>query len=475
MPKSYYIHTTIILAIMLGFGFLPPFGPVTAYGMRVLGVFIGCIYGWTIGEMVWPSVIGLVLVGIYGQESTVSTVFGTAYSNNTLLMIIAILLFCYAIEQSGLLAVLAKKMISRKFAQKGPWLLALAFFITASVMSFVIVSPLPVILLLWAMFYDVCRQLDVKPYSKYATLVLVGIVICAYAGSVVVPYNAFTLVATGVFKSAMPDLELNTASYVAIMLLINVVFIPLLTLLDKALCPKVDFKPVVIDASETKITSRQRWVLFFIILLAVLMIFPSVLPASNLIGAFFKKLGSFGVIVLIPTIMMITTYKGQRFTDLVEGMRYGVTWPLIFMSATALALSSAIVSKDTGIGTWLAQLVAPLFAGKELFAILAILVVCTVVITNCINNIVTISLLLPIALTYVTQAGGSPVVIVILLIFCGIQGVVMPAGSVCGALLHGNVDWLKPSMIYKYATLGELVLIAVVVLFGIPLTLALAG
>ena len=37
--KSTWFKAIIILAFMLLFGFLPPFGPVTADGMRVLGIF----------------------------------------------------------------------------------------------------------------------------------------------------------------------------------------------------------------------------------------------------------------------------------------------------------------------------------------------------------------------------------------------------------------------------------------------------
>lgn len=52
VSKSYYIHMAIIVFFMIGFGFLPTFGPVTPMGMKILGIFLGCIYAWTIGETV---------------------------------------------------------------------------------------------------------------------------------------------------------------------------------------------------------------------------------------------------------------------------------------------------------------------------------------------------------------------------------------------------------------------------------------
>ncbi len=41
---NYYILSLIGIAIMFGFGFLPPIAPITPLGMRVLGVFIGVIF-----------------------------------------------------------------------------------------------------------------------------------------------------------------------------------------------------------------------------------------------------------------------------------------------------------------------------------------------------------------------------------------------------------------------------------------------
>lgn len=91
------------------------------------------------------------------------------------------------------------------------------------------------------------------------------------------------------------------------------------------------------------------------------------------------------------------------------------------------------------------------------------------IITNCINNIVTLTLLVPISLSFLTANGGNPLLMCALFAIILLQGVVMPAGSVLGALLHGNDEWLTPTLIYKYATLFELVLAIVVSLVGIPL------
>ena len=56
----YYVHIAIFLLILFGIGFLPPFAQITPMGMKVLGVFLGVIYGWCFIALDWPSLVALV-------------------------------------------------------------------------------------------------------------------------------------------------------------------------------------------------------------------------------------------------------------------------------------------------------------------------------------------------------------------------------------------------------------------------------
>lgn len=42
---SYLGKVVVMLVLMFGFGFLPLFGQMTELGMKVLGVFIGLLFG----------------------------------------------------------------------------------------------------------------------------------------------------------------------------------------------------------------------------------------------------------------------------------------------------------------------------------------------------------------------------------------------------------------------------------------------
>ena len=52
------LHYLIMIALMVVFYFIPSGNVVTPYGMRLLGVFIGLVYGWTFLGLLAPSIIG---------------------------------------------------------------------------------------------------------------------------------------------------------------------------------------------------------------------------------------------------------------------------------------------------------------------------------------------------------------------------------------------------------------------------------
>ena len=170
-------------------------------------------------------------------------------------------------------------------------------------------------------------------------------------------------------------------------------------------------------------------------------------------------------------VLMYLTYaaNGYHLMDFAEGMVKGVPWGLYFLLLAALTIAGLITSPATGISTLLIDMVNPLLAGKSAAVFMAIMVIAACVITNCINNVVTVSLLMPISLGFLAVNGGSPLMMASLLIIMCLQGVVMPAGSVLGALLHGNTEWLSAGGIYKYSIMAEIVLAAVICIVGIPL------
>ena len=65
----YMINMAITLLLMFGFGLLPPFATLTPVGMRVLGIFIGVIYGFSTCEIIWLSLFAFLAFGLSGYTN----------------------------------------------------------------------------------------------------------------------------------------------------------------------------------------------------------------------------------------------------------------------------------------------------------------------------------------------------------------------------------------------------------------------
>ena len=317
--KKTYFHVAGILAFMFLFGLLPPFGPLTQMGMQVLGIFIGMIWGWTIGETIWPSLLGLVLLG-FTEGNTVTGILNTAFSNTVLQQVLFSLLFCYGITACGLLELVAKWILSRKFAKKGPYWMLFAFCLAAAVAGAVTTNSLPVTILLWSIFYPIAKTLKLEPRSPYVTIMLVCICVFSYTGAVCVPYCAFANICLGVLYGNMPELTgtMNYAAYCTLMIILNIVLFPAMIGFFKFVVrPKIDYRVVdnIVDPSELYMTKMQKIMAVYIILLCAMMIAPNLMPKTWAITTLLTNLGVNGSFIVVMVLMYLTYAARWRTSD----------------------------------------------------------------------------------------------------------------------------------------------------------------
>ena len=87
-------HVIVTLLLMFGFGHLPCFGPVTPLGMQLLGIFLGLVYAWTATSLLWPSLLGIAAISLWGIMPM--TEFAkVSFGNSTVVFIFFIFIWSY--------------------------------------------------------------------------------------------------------------------------------------------------------------------------------------------------------------------------------------------------------------------------------------------------------------------------------------------------------------------------------------------
>lgn len=466
------VQAIVIIALMFGFRLIPPIGPLTPVGMEVLGIFFGCIVGWACGEQIWPSFLAVIMLGMV-DGTTVGGSFTAALGNTTVHMVLLCMLLCYEFQASGMIDYLTRFILSRKFAQKSPWMLLAAFWIAGAVSCGLTNGTVVIVIILWNMFYNLVDTLKLEKDSPYVAIGIIGIAITCYLGGNIMPYSSFTQICFGVAAAANPDVTVNYTSYIALQAILTFALIPLLIAFCKyVLRVKIDYAVPddLFGGGELKMDRKVKYTFIYIAILVVLLVVPFYLPKTLKIVQLINQLGLVGTFALILVCMALTPDgEGGKLVNLSEAFSKGVPYGLICIVATALTMAGQLTSEATGIPTMLTTMLAPITNIGSPYLILVIFVILGTILTNIINNIVCATIMIPVGMALVATTGINPAVMIAL--FCMVlqQGIVVPSGSVFGALLHGIDGYITSKSVYKYGVALEIVIALFVGFIGTAL------
>lgn len=446
--RRFYIILIITFVIMFGMGFLPPVGQITPDGMRVLGIFIGCIFAWIFGEVIWSSILGVILITIFGYAQMTDN-FAATYASSNVSLLVTSLVFCYAIEKSGLLTEISKWIVGMKWAQKNPWRLVLAFYVAALIVAALVVNFILATILLWSVFYELTKEINVKPFDTYSNIVLCGIAVAACMGQSLVPYSSIPTTTRSLATQFNNDFIFNTADYLILTVLLAIITLPLILLVLR-LCFGKQVKQITIPKKESykmQLNVESKVSLALLVIIILFLIFPNFLPVNNNLRIMCNNnLTGTGIFMIGAVVLMLIHVKGKPVLNIAEGLA-NLPWPLFLLCSAALCISNYMTADEMGIVPTIVSFLNPMIEGKNAFVVTIIFVALGLIMTNLINDFATLMILFPIAAEFVLDAGGSIMVLAIMISQATVQGCLMPSGSMVGAMLHGNNQWLKPKEI----------------------------
>lgn len=112
---KYFIKVIIGFIIVWCFGLLPAPEPMTAVGMRLIGIFFGTIWLFSFAGVIWPSIMAVLAVGYSGAFPSLSAAITAAFGNTILWQLLILMPICEAISRSGATQKIAAWLLSRPF------------------------------------------------------------------------------------------------------------------------------------------------------------------------------------------------------------------------------------------------------------------------------------------------------------------------------------------------------------------------
>lgn len=477
--KKFYIVMAIALFIMIGFGYIPPFTePITPVGMRMLGIFIGMIFGWLFGYNAITAMMALLVCGLYYPGQTADSLFGTAFGAQPLMIVFWALIFVYGLNKCGILGWVSGKILSWKWVSKSPWHLAMGLWLCTILCAAICCQPFATMLIMYSIFYDVAKKIGTQKHSAYSVLVLVFI--CGFSALAIglVPYSGNLFLALSFMLAVDPSITYSVPAICGINWALTLgmyLFAGILAKIAFSSFAKPDFSLENVDGifeKTEKMNKKVKLGFAFIVILLAIMVVPMLLPADSPVKTFMSGFGTAGLFALLVVIMSLVTIDGERFMTIEGALQDGaVHWSIYFIMGSAIALGNLLVSEEAGIAALLQNFLNALTGDMSLYVLATVLLIALLILTNCITNVVAAQLVIPIVTMVFVAKDVNPGLVVGMMAIVFDYGLVLPSGSPLGAFMHGNSEWMTSGQVYKYGMLSVLCVAFSIAVIGVPLAL----
>ena len=434
-----WINYVITFFLLFFFRFLPPVGGLSPVGMQVVGVWIGVLYGWVTLSISWPSILGVVALGMT-DYMPMEELLREAFGSHTMVMIMALLLLAAFVQQADLTNLIVDFLLTRKSTQGRPFV-TLFYFLLAGFFAAILSQCVAVLVIFLELFRQMMRVTDLKPYSRAVPTFLVGMVFSFVIGDIALPFKGCAILGIGAYES-LTGKSMNMMQYTAYVLpmclfliVVYVLFCKFILRVDLSGLANYVHKP----SAGHEITLQKKISLIGVLVALLTLLVPSILPASWEITAVVNNMGLGGLALLVVGLFMVIKLDGKPLMSFDRLAPY-FPWDVLFIIAILLPLSNAISSDAVGLKQILADLITPLMSGVPGLLLIFLIVVISGFITNFANNMV----ICTIFVTIITFMGDllpfDPVMLSCLAIIASNLSMFFPAANPMNAIVFSQKD-----------------------------------
>ncbi|MFZ7101656.1 MAG: SLC13 family permease [Peptococcaceae bacterium] len=455
-----------IFLVIVAIGWLmPALGSITTIGVRVLFVFIAIVYGWSASSEIWPSLLAVLLLPFTGAI-TFPQLIGSGWGTDVGLFMIMLFVLLRFLEEQGVSQYLTAWLLSRRFLQGHPWRFLFMLFLAAYLVASLIHIFVGVYLV-WGIVYSLVNALGYKPFDKFPTVLIFGVVLMGALSLSAMPWGANSIVLLAFFTNMLGNgvdigkyliytLPLGLVSIMTYLLMCKFIF-----RLDVSALKNMDGD--FINTEDLKLTTAKKIALGALAAFIIILLTPTLLPKTWAVTESLSSMGYTGKIIPIFVVLAMIRVDHKPIFSFVQLAAKGVNWRMMGILIVVLPLGVCLNNEATGLAAFLSQSLLPIFNGMSPLAFLVGITVVTIVLTNFLANMPVAMLLMPVAVNGAASYGINPEQIGYLLIVACTLAWMTPAASPAGMLLFSNKEWLCPKDIFKFG-IPTMICIAIIIL-----------
>lgn len=417
----YQVIAALLIAVTILFSLDPPQG-LTIAGYRSLIVFGACIFVWVSGllPLAVTSLLAMALLPLLGILDRKQTF--ALFGNEAVFFILGAFILGAALTGTGLSARLARSMLVR--FGRTPRRLAFTVFLLSALLSFAM-SEHAVAAMMFTVVAEVVRSLELDPTrDRYGKLLFMAIGWgCVIGGIATFLGGARAPLAVGMLQEAtgleFTFFEWTLAATPLVLPLLGIGFFLLLRFFPADL-PGVEKGIVFLNRKRLEM-GRMSWGEKITALIMLL----------TLAGwIFFGK--SFGLATIaILAVVALFVFKVVSWQTIEEY----VNWGVILMYGGAIALATAL--EKNGAAEWLAGKGLAGLVGSP-FALITVISLISILLTECISNAAVIAILMPIGLSLAKTMGMDPRVMTLAITLPAGLAYCLPMGTPANAIVYSS-------------------------------------
>lgn len=467
--KVNIIHYIVVAAFCLLFRFLPPFGGLTEMGMGIMGTFIGAIYGWILIDMLWPSVLALLGIGL---SIGMNTMMVNSFGSLTIVSMILCMGAIGAAMKNGAFNWLAMKLLTSKaLAGKGYTILFVILLLAWAVGSF---NPIIMMMIFAAFMISMFEQVGVKKDDKLVVIMFLAVAYQLMRGQILFPFMGTGLTYLMAYNNMFPNLPIPMGQYLIMMMTMGLIMLFVLMALMKFVF-RVDVSPLANYKPEGGVPAATKGHKTALILFLLFMLMNFVMIfAPQPIKGLLERFGVVGIAMVITAIVPLLKDENGKPLGNLEELLHLVNWGQIMMVGYIMVVSSQMMSPDAGITTFMANIIKPFMALPPMVFILVVMVFC-LVLTNVANNMLAAILCMPFLVNFGSMMGMNPVGMVCLMFIISEFALLTPAASPVTGVAFSYTNWVSSGQMTKYAAIMVSILFVVFMIIGWPLANLIFG
>ncbi|GCF92717.1 sodium:sulfate symporter [Enterococcus florum] len=436
--------------VMFIFWILPPISTITPIGMRVLGAFLGMVILWAKGNILWPSIMGLVMIALSGYAGEGSAGFGAvfkdAFGNETVILVIMATILFGGMTESGVTKHIANWILTRKMITGRPYVFIAFVFLAGWILCLLVGGAVPALIMMWPIAIRLIESLNIKKEDRIWSFFFIGMFATITLGMPLLPFRGAVLAVVGAYEG-MTGLSVDYLPFMLLNFIITSLFIFLYIIVLKFIIKPDVSKMKDVDAEKMKkenelepMNIAQKIYLFMVPTYVIMLLLPSVLPETIPGVKLLSTLGTLGVTSLWIVAFLIVKYQSRELLNFKEAAYKHFAWGIYFMIAAAVYAGNTLSNDVTGIKGFLIQILDPILGGRSEFVFVAILFLAALILTSFANNAAMGIVLLPVAIAFCEQKGIAPTPVIMCLTMLVFMAMLTPAASPHASMMFGHKD-----------------------------------